>query len=114
MQDKLEKKIDDLANEMKIFHHDLISLRTEVKMYSSVNAKHDTDIELLKSEILAQKGVIGLFKIIGVVLLSSFIGFGSWITNGVFENQKQTEKNQKSIEHIEKDVVILEQKILAK
>lgn len=111
---KLEKKIDSMVDEMKVLHNELISLRTEVKLYSGVNAKHDTDLELLKSKIHEQNGIIGLFKIVGVVLLSSFIAFATWITSSVYENQKRLEKHQESIEHIAKDVAGLENVIFKK
>lgn len=101
---RLEKKLDLLTGEIKLISEELIRLSTSSHQDRSLGAQNSSRLNFVEENLQQQNGALKLFKLFSGIILSSFVGFGTWI---VTDSREQTIR----INELSQKVAVVELKL---
>jgi peptidoglycan hydrolase CwlO-like protein len=76
---RLEKKLDQLRQEMSEMNNNVIRLSERNEYYQSQAVANRRDIDLLQADMNQAKGGLTFAKALGGSAIGLFIAFGSWV-----------------------------------
>ena len=79
---RLEKKLDQLRQEMGVLNNNVIRLSERNEHYQSQAVANRRDIDLLQADMNRAKGGLTFAKALGGSAIAMLIGFGGYVVQG--------------------------------
>lgn len=97
----VNKKLDTMLSKMDALNAEVIRLRVITETHRESNIKNTQDIEILKADNNAMKGVINFMRFVVSLCGTAVIGFLIWLVTSYIDTQQKLTDTSHRIEMLE-------------